>query len=51
MDVRLTGDDTAVRRLVAAMQSAGHCDPASFRPMRDGAGTRAYLSVVVHAED
>lgn len=41
------GADNTVRRLVAAMEAAGHCGPASFRPIRDGEGTRAYLVVVV----
>lgn len=50
VDVRLMGDDTAVRQLVAALQKAADCGPASYRPMRDADGTRAYLSVVVPAE-
>ncbi|WP_183068975.1 hypothetical protein [Streptomyces sp. gCLA4] len=47
VSVRLMGEDGAVRRLVSAMQSTGNCGPASFRPARDGGGTRAYLTVVV----
>ncbi|SMF86938.1 hypothetical protein, partial [Streptomyces sp. Amel2xC10] len=47
VDVRLMGHDAAVRQLVAALQEAAQCGPASYRPMRDGAGARAYLSVIV----
>lgn len=47
VDVRLMGEDGAVRRLVAALQESADCGPASYRPMRDSDGTRAYLSVVV----
>lgn len=47
VDVRLIGDDTAVRALVAALQKAAACGPASYRASRYGDGTRAYLSVVV----
>lgn len=47
--VRLMGDDRAVRSLVAALQQAAACGPATYRPMRDGNGTRAYLSVIVPA--
>jgi hypothetical protein len=46
VDVRLMGDDQAVRALVAALQQAAACGPASYRPMRGGNGTRAYLSVI-----
>ncbi|MFE1091234.1 hypothetical protein ACF1G3_25845 [Streptomyces rochei] len=49
-NVRLMGADRAVRTLVAALQQAAACGPASYRPMRDGNGTRAYLSVIVPAE-
>lgn len=45
VDVRLIGADRAVRTLVAALQQAAVCGPASYRPMRDGNGTRAYLPV------
>ncbi|MCI3277505.1 hypothetical protein [Streptomyces cylindrosporus] len=41
------GDDAAVRQLVAALQNAAHCGPASYLPMRNSDGTRAYLDVVV----
>lgn len=51
VDVRLMGDDAAVRALVAAMQKAAACGPASYRPMRGGDGTRAYLSVIVPVDD
>lgn len=47
VDVRLVGDDRAVRALVAALQQAAACGPATYKPMRDGNGTRAYLSVIV----
>ncbi|MEU3255931.1 hypothetical protein [Streptomyces sp. NPDC006997] len=47
VDVRLMGDDTAVRHLVAALQQTADCGPATYRPMRDSDGTRAYLSIVV----
>ncbi|MYQ91479.1 hypothetical protein GTY20_09130 [Streptomyces sp. SID4946] len=50
VDVRLMGDDRAVRALVAALQQAAACGPASYRTMRDGNGTRAYLSVIVPAD-
>lgn len=50
VDVRLMGDDTAVRALIAALQGATACGPASYRPMRGSDGTRAYLSIVVPAE-
>ncbi|MEV4033419.1 hypothetical protein [Streptomyces umbrinus] len=50
VDVRLIGDEAAVRALVAALQKAASCGPASYRPSRYGDGTRAYLSVVVPAE-
>ncbi|MGW6293836.1 hypothetical protein [Streptomyces sp. NPDC055058] len=49
VNVRLMGDDRAVRALVAALQQAAACGPATYRPMRDGNGTRAYLSVIVPA--
>ncbi|MGW1035029.1 hypothetical protein ACWD4Z_22935 [Streptomyces antibioticus] len=49
VQVRLMGDDTAVRQLVAALQQAAHCGPASYRPMRGSDGTRAYLDIVVPA--
>ncbi|MBT2423127.1 hypothetical protein J7F01_18395 [Streptomyces sp. ISL-22] len=49
VDVRLMGDDHAVRALVAALQQAAACGPATYKPMRDGSGTRAYLSVIVPA--
>ncbi|MEV5438169.1 hypothetical protein AB0K80_19470 [Streptomyces sp. NPDC052682] len=41
VNVRLMGADRAVRTLVAALQQAAACGPASYRPMRDGNGTRA----------
>ncbi|GAA2230182.1 hypothetical protein GCM10010360_62000 [Streptomyces nogalater] len=47
VDVRLMGDDRAVRALVAALKQAAACGPATYRPMRDSHGTRAYLSVIV----
>ncbi|MFJ3935486.1 hypothetical protein [Streptomyces parvus] len=47
VDVRLMGDDRAVRALVSALQQSATCGPATYRPMRDSNGTRAYLSVVV----
>jgi hypothetical protein len=47
VDVRLIGDDTAVRTLVTAMQAAGTCGPASYRPSRYSDATRAYLTIVV----
>ena len=47
VEVRLMGDDRAVRALVAALGQAAACGPASYKPMRGGSGTRAYLSVVV----
>ena len=47
VDVRLMGDDAAVRQLVAALQESADCGPATYRPMRDSDGTRAYLSIVV----
>ncbi|MCM8550047.1 hypothetical protein [Streptomyces sp. STCH 565 A] len=47
VQVRLMGDDAAVRRLVAALQTTGACGPASYRTMRDSDGTRAYLDIVV----
>ncbi|WDO09937.1 hypothetical protein ME763_32120 [Streptomyces murinus] len=47
VDVRLIGDDKAVRTLVAALQRAVSCGPASYRPSRYSDGTRAYLTVVV----
>lgn len=50
VQVRLMGDDTAVRQLVAALQAAAHCGPATYRSMRDSDGTRAYLDVVVPAQ-
>lgn len=50
VDVRLMGDDAVVRQLVAALQQAADCGPATYRPMRDSTGTRAYLSVVVPAQ-
>lgn len=49
VQVRLMGDDAAVRQVVAALQQAAHCGPASYRPMRDSDGTRAYLDIVVPA--
>lgn len=51
VQVRLMGADDAVRRLVAAMQTSGHCGPASYRPMRGREGTRAYLDVGVPAKE
>lgn len=48
--VRLMGADRAVRTLVAALRQAAVCGPASYRPMRDGNSTRAYLSVIVPAD-
>jgi hypothetical protein len=50
VDVRLMGDDRAVRALVAALHQAAACGPATYRPMRDNNGTRAYLSVIVPAD-
>ncbi|QDO42895.1 hypothetical protein FNV62_36415 [Streptomyces sp. RLB3-17] len=50
VDVRLIGDDQAVRTLVTALQQAAACGPATYKPMRDGTGTRAYLSVIVPAD-
>ncbi|MFJ5839802.1 hypothetical protein ACIQGO_24100 [Streptomyces shenzhenensis] len=47
VDVRLMGDDRAVRALVAALQQSAACGPATYKPMRDSHGTRAYLSVIV----
>lgn len=47
VDVRLMGDDAAVRALVAALQKLAACGPASYRSMRGSDGTRAYLTVVV----
>lgn len=47
VDVRLMGDDRAVRALVTALQQAAACGPATYKPMRDSNGTRAYLSVIV----
>ncbi|MET8826547.1 hypothetical protein ABZX40_36445 [Streptomyces sp. NPDC004610] len=47
VEVRLIGDDTAVRRLVDALQQTAHCGPASYRPSRHGDATRAYLTVIV----
>ncbi|MGW4980268.1 hypothetical protein [Streptomyces mirabilis] len=49
VDVRLMGDDRAVRALVAALQQAAACGPATYKPMRNDIGTRAYLSVIVPA--
>ncbi|MFE5159994.1 hypothetical protein ACFRNT_16020 [Streptomyces sp. NPDC056697] len=49
VDVRLMGDDRAVRALVAVLQQSAACGPATYKPMRDGNGTRAYLSVIVPA--
>ncbi|MGW4825119.1 hypothetical protein ACWEP4_41010 [Streptomyces sp. NPDC004227] len=49
VDVRLLGDDHAVRALVAALQQSAACGPATYEPMRDSNGTRAYLSVIVPA--
>ena len=51
VDVRLMGDDAAVRQLVAALQKAAPCGPATYRSMRGSDGTRAYLTVVVPAAD
>lgn len=51
VDIRLMGDDAAVRQLVAALQQAASCGPATYRPMRGSDGTRAYLTVVVPAAD
>lgn len=50
VDVRLMGDETAVRQLVAALQQAAQCGPTTYRPMRGSNGTRAYLSVIVPAK-
>ncbi|MFF9310106.1 hypothetical protein ACF1BS_04260 [Streptomyces sp. NPDC014748] len=50
VEVRLIGDDAAVRTLVAALRDAAACGPASYRKSRDGDATRAYLSVVVPAD-
>ncbi|MFJ6730013.1 hypothetical protein ACIQPQ_34450 [Streptomyces sp. NPDC091281] len=47
VQVRLMGADIAVRQLVAALQEAAHCGPASYRPMRGSDGTRAYLDIVM----
>jgi hypothetical protein len=47
VDVRLIGEDTAVRALVAALQQKAACSPAAYRTARHGGGTRAYLSVIV----
>ncbi|MDX3525980.1 hypothetical protein P1P75_05905 [Streptomyces sp. ID05-39B] len=47
VDVRLMGEDRAVRALVTALQQSAACGPATYKPMRDGNVTRAYLSVVV----
>ncbi|MEU6735036.1 hypothetical protein ABZ929_17855 [Streptomyces physcomitrii] len=49
VDVRLMGDDRAVHALVAVLQQSASCGPATYKPMRDGNGTRAYLSVIVPA--
>jgi hypothetical protein len=53
VDVRLMGDDAAVRQLVAALQQAANCGPATYRSMRDsdGTGVRAYLSVIVPPQE
>ncbi|MFE2046692.1 hypothetical protein ACFXAZ_38435 [Streptomyces sp. NPDC059477] len=51
VQVRLIGDDTAVRQLVAALQAAAQCGPASYRPTRDSDGTRAYLDIIVPADN
>ncbi len=50
VQVRLMGDDNAVRRLVAVLQNTGACGPASYRAMRGSDGTRAYLDIIVPAE-
>lgn len=47
VDVRLMGDDLTVRALVAALRQSAACGPATYKPVRDSHGTRAYLSVVV----
>ncbi|MGW4889606.1 hypothetical protein [Streptomyces murinus] len=47
VEVRLIGDDKAVRTLVAALQGTASCGPASYRTSRYSDGTRAYLTVVV----
>jgi len=49
VDVRLIGDDNAVRALVAALQKAAACGPANYRTSRYGDATRAYLTIVVPA--
>ena len=49
VQVRLMGDDAAVRQLVAALQKATNCGPASYKAMRGSDGTRAYLDIVVPA--
>ena len=51
VEVRLIGEDTAVRAVVAALQQAASCGPASYRPARYGGGIRAYLSIVVPATE
>ncbi|MGW4733869.1 hypothetical protein ACWEQC_32685 [Streptomyces shenzhenensis] len=47
VQVRLIGHDASVRHLVAALQNAAHCGPATYRPTRHGEGTRVYLDVIV----
>lgn len=47
VQVRLIGDDQAVRALVAALDQAAVCGPVSYRSTRYGGGVRAYLSIVV----
>ncbi|WP_018385282.1 hypothetical protein [Wenjunlia vitaminophila] len=51
VEVRLIGPDAAVRATVAALQNAATCGPATYRPTRDGTGTRAYLTVIVPSPD
>ncbi|MET9399290.1 hypothetical protein [Kitasatospora sp. NPDC002965] len=51
VDVRLMGEEQAVRRLVEALAKAAPCGPATYRPMRGSTGTRAYLSVIVPTEE
>ncbi|MFD8611064.1 hypothetical protein [Streptomyces sp. NPDC059631] len=51
IDVRLIGDDAAVRRLVAILESVIHTGPVSYRSSRYSDGTRAYLTIVVTDAD
>lgn len=47
VQVRLIGQDAAVRATVAALQRGATCGPPSYRPTRDRTGTLAYLTIVV----